>query len=137
MSEKSYRILPIMPTARADAAVDTVCTWPQCSATTRARPSSEGTEMINVKTIDDLAQRLSAMVPPGVSAAREELTDNFRAALRSGLSRLDLVSRDEFDIQRAVLLRTREKIDLLERMVADLERRLDEMNAKTGDQGKG
>ncbi|MEZ5485256.1 MAG: accessory factor UbiK family protein [Lysobacteraceae bacterium] len=84
--------------------------------------------MINVKTIDDLAQRLSAMVPPGASAAREELADNFRAALRSGLSRLDLVSRDEFDIQRAVLLRTREKIDLLERMVADLEQRLDELN---------
>ncbi|HPF74779.1 MAG: accessory factor UbiK family protein [Lysobacteraceae bacterium] len=88
--------------------------------------------MINVKTIDDLAQRLSAMVPPGVSAAREELTSNFKAALQSGLSRLDLVSREEFDIQRAVLLRTREKIDLLERMVADLEHRLDELNANDG-----
>ena len=88
--------------------------------------------MINVKTIDDLAQRLSAMVPPGVSAAREDLTSNFKAALQSGLSRLDLVSREEFDIQRAVLLRTREKIDLLERMVADLEHRLDELNANDG-----
>ena len=88
--------------------------------------------MINVKTIDDLAQRLSAMVPPGVSAAREELTSNFKAALQSGLSRLDLVSREEFDIQRAVLLRTREKIDLLERMVADLEHRLDELNTNDG-----
>ena len=88
--------------------------------------------MINVKTIDDLAQRLSAMVPPGVSAAREDLTSNFKAALQSGLSRLDLVSREEFDIQRAVLLRTREKIDLLERMVADLEHRLDELNTNDG-----
>ena len=88
--------------------------------------------MINVKTIDDLAQRLSAMVPPGVSAARDELTSNFKAALQSGLSRLDLVSREEFDIQRAVLLRTREKIDLLERMVADLEHRLDELSASDG-----
>ena len=83
--------------------------------------------MINVKTIDDLAQRLSAMVPSGVNEAREELTSNFRAALQSGLSRLDLVSRDEFDVQRAVLLRTREKLELLDRMVADLEQRIDEL----------
>jgi len=81
--------------------------------------------MIDVKSIDDLARRLSDLVPPGISEAREELTRNFRAALQSGLSRLDLVARDEFEVQRAVLLRTREKLDLLERTVADLEQRLD------------
>ena len=80
--------------------------------------------MINLKSIDDLARRLSDLVPPGLSEAREDLEKNFRAALQSGLSRLDLVTREEFDVQRAVLLRTREKLDLLERMLVEMEARL-------------
>lgn len=81
--------------------------------------------MINFKAVDDLAQRLSALIPPGISEAREDLEKNMRAALQAGLSKLDLVTREEFDVQRAVLLRTREKLDLLERILADLEARLD------------
>jgi BMFP domain-containing protein YqiC len=80
--------------------------------------------MINLKSIDDLARRLSDLVPPGLTEAREDLEKNFRAALQSGLSRLDLVTREEFDVQRAVLLRTREKLDLLERMLVEMEARL-------------
>ena len=81
--------------------------------------------MINFKAVDDLAQRLSALIPPGVSEAREDVEKNMRAALQAGLARLDLVTREEFDVQRAVLLRTREKLDLLERILVDLESRLD------------
>lgn len=81
--------------------------------------------MINLKSIDDIARRLSEMVPPGLDEARADLEKNFRAALQSGLTRLDLVTREEFDVQRAVLLRTREKLDLMERMLVDLEARLD------------
>jgi BMFP domain-containing protein YqiC len=81
--------------------------------------------MINLKSIDDLAHRLSDLVPPGLDEARDDLQKNFRAALQAGLGRLDLVTREEFDVQRAVLLRTREKLDLLERVLADLEARLD------------
>ena len=84
--------------------------------------------MINFKAVDDLAQRLSALIPPGVSEAREDLEKNMRAALQAGLSRLDLVTREEFDVQRAVLLRTREKLDLLERILVDLESRLDALS---------
>jgi ubiquinone biosynthesis accessory factor UbiK len=80
------------------------------------------TRMVNVHTIDELAQRLAAMVPPGLKQAREDLTDNFRSALQSGLRELDLVTREEFDVQRCVLLRTREKIEELEQQVANLER---------------
>ncbi len=80
--------------------------------------------MIDFKAIDDLAQRLSDLVPPGLHEARGDLEKNFRAALQAGLGRLDLVTREEFDVQRAVLLRTREKLDLLERMVVDVEARL-------------
>jgi ubiquinone biosynthesis accessory factor UbiK len=87
--------------------------------------------MIDFKSIDELARRLSDMVPPGLGEARADLTQNFRAALQSGLGRLDLVTREEFDVQRAVLLRTREKLDLLERMVEDLEVRLDQLSPRT------
>ncbi len=80
--------------------------------------------MIDFKSIDDLAQRLSDLVPPGLAEARGDLEKNFRAALQSGLGRLDLVTREEFDVQRAVLLRTREKLERLERMVVDVEARL-------------
>jgi BMFP domain-containing protein YqiC len=82
--------------------------------------------MIDVHSLDDLAQRLAAMVPPGVSQAREDLTATFRSALQSGLRQLDLVTREEFDVQRCVLLRTREKIEELERQVAALERAIGE-----------
>ena len=81
--------------------------------------------MIDLKNLDELARRLSDLVPPGLSEARADLEKNFRAALQSGLGRLDLVTREEFDVQRAVLLRTREKLEGLERVLTELEARLD------------
>lgn len=80
--------------------------------------------MINLTSLDELARRLGDLVPPGLAEARGDLEKNFRAALQSGLSRLDLVTREEFEVQRAVLLRTREKLDLLERVLVELEARL-------------
>ena len=77
--------------------------------------------MINITAIDELARRLADLVPPGARDARDELAANFRDVLRVGLRRLDLVTREEFDVQRGVLLRTREKIDALEAQVAALE----------------
>ena len=82
--------------------------------------------MIDLSHIDELARRLSALVPPGLrgdsaSAVRDELQENFRSVLQTGLSKLDLVTREEFDVQRAVLLRTREKLEALERQVGLLE----------------
>ncbi len=80
--------------------------------------------MIDLNHIDDLARRLSSLVPPAMREGREEMQQNFKAVLQSGLSRLDLVTREEFDVQRAVLLRTREKLDALEQLVEKLEARL-------------
>lgn len=77
--------------------------------------------MINVTAIDELAKRLAELVPPGARAAGEDLAANFRDALRAGLRQLDLVTREEFDVQRCVLLRTREKVEALEAQVAALE----------------
>ena len=77
--------------------------------------------MIDLNPIDDLARRLSNLVPPGLREGRDELQQNFRSVLQSGLAKLDLVTREEFEVQRAVLLRTREKLEALERTVAALE----------------
>ncbi|QBG94500.1 accessory factor UbiK family protein [Xanthomonas oryzae] len=79
--------------------------------------------MIDFNQLDDLARRLSDLVPPGLRQSREELQNTFKGALQAGLGKLDLVTREEFDVQRAVLLRTREKLDALEQTVAALEAR--------------
>jgi len=79
--------------------------------------------MIDLKAIDELARRVSEMVPPGVRDAGDELQANIKATLQAGLAKLDLVTREEFEVQRAVLLRTREKLDALERTLAELESR--------------
>jgi len=81
--------------------------------------------MIDLNHIDELARRLSGLVPPGLRESREELQQNFKSVLQVGLSKLDLVTREEFEVQRAVLLRTREKLEQLQRAVADLEAQLD------------
>ena len=76
---------------------------------------------MDARSIDDLARRLAAAVPPGITALRRDLEDNFKAVLQSGLARLDLVSRQEFDVQSAVLRRTREKLEALDARLATLE----------------
>ena len=78
--------------------------------------------MIDFRTLDDLSQRLGALLPPSLGEAREDLTRNFRSALQAGLQRLDLVTREEFEVQRLVLRRTREKLEALEQRLADMER---------------
>ena len=77
--------------------------------------------MIEFRALDELAARLSALVPP-MGGAREDLTQTFRATLQSALGRLNLVTREEFDVQRLVLLRTRERLEALQQKVAALER---------------
>ena len=71
--------------------------------------------------IDQLAQRLASLVPPGLAQAREDLHANFKDVLANGLRRLDLVTREEFDVQSQVLARTRERLESLEKRVASLE----------------
>jgi BMFP domain-containing protein YqiC len=76
--------------------------------------------MIDLAQLDELARRLSSLVPPGLREGREELQQNFKSVLQTGLGKLDLVTREEFDVQRAVLARTREKLEALERSLAVL-----------------
>ena len=86
--------------------------------------------MIDLAAIDDLARRLSNLVPSGMSQARDDLEQNIKTTLQMSLRKLELVTREEFDVQRAVLLRNREKMDALERTVEQLEARLRTQDAE-------
>jgi len=66
------------------------------------------------ESIENLARKLVDTVPEGLRSVREDLENNFRSVLRASLSKLDLVTREEFEVQEAVLLRTREKLEALE-----------------------
>ena len=72
-------------------------------------------------SIEGLAKKLADSLPGGLRSMREDLEQNFRSVLRGGLEKLDLVTREEFDVQEAVLARTREKLEALEKKVAELE----------------
>ena len=73
--------------------------------------------------LDELARRLLESLPAGARSLQRDLEVNFRAVLRANLARLDLVTRDEFDVQTRVLERTRAKLEALEAQVAALEGR--------------
>jgi hypothetical protein len=74
------------------------------------------------ESIENLVKKLVDTVPQGIKSVREDLEQNFRSVLQSGLGKLDLVTREEFEVQQAVLARTREKLDALEATLRDLEK---------------
>lgn len=71
--------------------------------------------------IDDLTRQLRDVLPEGLSTAREDIDDILHAAISATLSRMELVSREEFDVQAAVLTRTREKLEALTIRLQELE----------------
>ena len=77
--------------------------------------------MLDPKHLDNLTRRLANSLPKGLQALQEDINRNMRAGLEAGLAKLDLVTREEFDVQAAVLARTRQKLEALERQVAELE----------------
>jgi BMFP domain-containing protein YqiC len=77
--------------------------------------------MMDRQDIDQIALRLVSLVPPGLAQAQQDLRANFQDVLAQGLRRLELVTREEFDVQSQVLARTRAKVDELEQRVAELE----------------
>lgn len=77
--------------------------------------------MLDPRLIEEVVSRLSALAPPGLDRLQEDAGRGLRAAVAAALERLDLVTRAEFDAQVAVLARTREMIEGLERRVLELE----------------
>ncbi|MEM9690460.1 MAG: accessory factor UbiK family protein [Pseudomonadota bacterium] len=72
-------------------------------------------------SIESLARKLADALPDGLRTAREEIESSFNSVLKTGLGKLDLVTREEFEVQEAVLARTREKLEALEKRLAEFE----------------
>lgn len=76
---------------------------------------------LDPRILDDLARRLYEALPSGLREAQRDLESNFRSVLQGVLGRLDLVTREEFDVQTEVLKRTREKLESINRRLLELE----------------
>jgi len=77
--------------------------------------------MFDPKSIDDMASRLADALPSGLSNVKEDMEKNFHAILQGALGKLDLVTREEFEVQKAVLAKTRSKLEALEKRVDEIE----------------
>ena len=80
--------------------------------------------MFDAKSIDNIADRIAGAIPPGLNNFKDDMEKNVHALLQSALSKLDLVSREEFEVQKAVLAKTRSRLEALEKQVAELEKNL-------------
>ena len=87
--------------------------------------------MLDPKQLDDLARRFSENLPAGVREFQQEVEKNVRTAMQSAFSRMELVTREEFDAQAKVLARTRAQLDELQAQVQALEERLASKGSKT------
>ena len=77
--------------------------------------------MLDPKKLEEIARQIADSVPPGVKNMAEEAEGKIKQVLQAQLSKLDLVTREEFDIQTQVLIRTREKLEAMESRIAALE----------------
>jgi len=73
------------------------------------------------ESIENIARKLAEAVPEGLRSVREDLENNFRSVLSASLSKLDLVTREEFEVQEAVLAKTRQKLEALEARLNEME----------------
>jgi len=89
------------------------------------RPAKDSAMDDNKSTrfsLDELARQLAGSVPQNLKVLGQDLERNFKTLLQAGIERMELVSREEFDLQRAVLERTRGKLESMEARLADLEK---------------
>ena len=82
--------------------------------------------MIDPKKIEEMARQIHNALPPGIKSLGEEVDKKVKQVLQSQLNKLDMVSREEFDVQTKVLLRTREKLAALEEKLVQIEQQLAE-----------
>jgi len=82
--------------------------------------------VIDPKMLEDMAQKLGAVLPDGLQAVQRDVEKNFKTILQNSFSKMDLVTREEFDVQTEVLKRSREKLDKMEKQVEQLEAALNQ-----------
>ena len=74
------------------------------------------------ESVENIARKLADAVPEGLKSVREDLEGNFRSVLQASLAKLDLVTREEFEVQEAVLAKTRSKLGALEARLEEIEK---------------
>ena len=79
-------------------------------------------KLFDPRRLEELADRVQAALPRDVANLGEDVRKNVQATVEAGLKRMDIVTREEFDVQAAVLARTRELVEQLEARVAELEK---------------
>jgi BMFP domain-containing protein YqiC len=84
--------------------------------------------MLNRDSLDQLAQQIGNLF--GQNTVPQDIQRNLRALIQSGLAKMDVVTRDEFAAQAAILESTRSKLDALEKQLADLGRQLEDQNTQ-------
>lgn len=84
--------------------------------------------MINAKKLEEIAQQVANALPPGLKNVADEVESKTKQVLQGQLNKLDVVSREEFDVQTQVLLKTREKLVVLEKQVAELIEQSNQIN---------
>jgi BMFP domain-containing protein YqiC len=85
--------------------------------------------MLDPKIIDEISSKVTANLPRGLQALQSDLQYNLRSTLGAALGKLNLVTREEFDIQQAVLARTRAKVEALEERVRKLEKQVQDQES--------
>lgn len=81
--------------------------------------------MLERNPFDEVTSKLSKAVPESLRGAQEDVSKTVRASIQGAMNKLDLVSREEYEVQAKVLARTREKLERLEARVIELEKKLD------------
>lgn len=80
--------------------------------------------MIKPQAVEDVVEKIGALIPQDIKTLREEFHNNAKAVLVAGLKKMDLVTREEFDVQKAVLAKTRQKLNMLETELKTLQEQL-------------
>ncbi|MCX7544916.1 accessory factor UbiK family protein [Marinicella gelatinilytica] len=76
--------------------------------------------MIKAEVVEDIVNKVDQFIPEDLKTMRQEFKQNMKAVLTASLQKADLVTREEFDVQKAVLAKTRAKLEALEKQLSDL-----------------
>ena len=79
--------------------------------------------MMNRDELNNLARKITSLLPDNVQQMQDDLESNIHALLQNTLAKMNLVTREEFDVQAALLQRTREKLEKLEKLLDELEKK--------------
>ncbi len=93
--------------------------------------------MVSPKSLDELTRKLMEALPQGLGQIQADVKKNLRATLEAALGRMDLVTREEFDVQTTVLARSREQLTLLEEKLGQLESELQALQGAAAESSGG